>query len=46
MILVDDNSKHKKAEGLTKIVVAIISYKEYNNVLLNQTCLKHSMNRT
>ena len=41
----NDNSKHKKAKGVNKIVIALISHKEYKDALLNQKCLKHSMNR-
>ena len=43
--LVDDNSKHKKAKGGNKNVVATISHNEYKDALLNKKCLKHSMNR-
>ena len=43
--LVDDNSEHKKANGLNKNVVATISHNEYKDVLLNKKCLRHSMNR-
>ena len=43
--LVDDNSEHKKANGLNKNVVATISHNEYKDVLLNKKCLTHSMNR-
>ena len=43
--LVDDNSEHKKAKGVNKILVARISHKEYKYVLLNKICLRHSMNR-
>ena len=42
--LVDDNSEHKKAKGVNKNVVATISHIEYN-VLLNNKCLRHLMNR-
>ena len=42
--LVDDNSKHKKAKGVNKNVVATISHNEYKNVSLNKKCLRHSMN--
>ena len=40
--LVDDNSEHKKAKGTNKNVVATISHKE---VLLNNKCIRNSMNR-
>ena len=43
--LVDDSSEHKKAEGANKNVVATIRNNEYKNVLFNNKCLRHSMNR-
>ena len=43
--LVDDNSEDKKEKGLNKNVVAIVSHNEYKDVLLNNKCLRHSMNR-
>ena len=43
--LADDNSEHKKAKGVNKNVLATISHNEYKDVLLNKTCLRHSMNR-
>ena len=43
--LVDDNSEHKKAKGVNRNVVATISHNEYQDVLLNKKCLRHSMNR-
>ena len=45
LYLVDGNSKHKKAKGVNKNVVATISHNEYRDVLLNMKCLRHSMNR-
>ena len=45
LYLVDDNSKHKKAKGVKKNPVAIISHNEYKCFLLNKKCLRHSMNR-
>ena len=36
---------HKKANGVNKIVVAAKSYNEYKNLLLNNKCKRHSMNR-
>ena len=45
LLLVDDNSEHKKAKSVDKNVVAIISHNEYKDVLLNNKCLRHSMNR-
>ena len=43
--LVDDSSEHKKAKSVNKNVVAAISNNEYKDVLLNNKCLRHSMNR-
>ena len=43
--LVDDNSEHKKAKGVNKNVVAKISHNKYKDILLNNKCLGHSMNR-
>ena len=43
--LVDDNSEHKKAKGVNRNIVAAISHNEYKDVLLNQKCLRHSINR-
>ena len=43
--LVDDSSEHKKAKCVNKNVVVIISHNEHKDVLLNNKCLKHSMNR-
>ena len=42
--LVDDSSEHKKATDLNKTVVAAISHGEYKDVLLNEKCLRYSMN--
>ena len=42
--LLIDNSEHKKAKGRNKNVVATISHNEYEEVLLNNKCIKHSMN--
>ena len=39
------NSKHKKAKGVNRNVVATISHSKYKDVLLNKKCLRHSMNR-
>ena len=44
-ILVDDSNEHKKAKGVNKNVVAKISHNEYKDVLLNNKCLRHSINR-
>ena len=43
--LVDDNSEHKKAKGVNRNVVTTISHNEHKDVLLNNKCLRHSMNR-
>ena len=43
--LVDDNSKHKKAKGVNRNIVATIRHNEYKNVLLNKKCFRHSINR-
>ena len=43
--LVDDNNEHKKAKGVNRNVVVTISHNEYKNVLLNNKCLRHSINR-
>ena len=40
-----DNNEHKKAKGVNKNVVATINHNEYKNVLLNNKCIRHSMNR-
>ena len=40
--LVDD---HKRVKGVNKNVVATISHSKYKDVLLDNRCLKHSMNR-
>ena len=43
--LVNDNSEHKKAKGVNRNVVATISHNEYKDVLLNEKCLRHTINR-
>ena len=43
--LIDDNSEPKKAKVLNNNVAPTISHSEYNDVLLNNKCLRHSMNR-
>ena len=40
-----DNSEHKKAKGVDKNVVATITHNEYKDVLLNNKCIKDSMNK-
>ena len=44
-LLVDENTKHKKAKGVNKNVVATINHNEYKDLLLNKKCLRHSMNK-
>ena len=39
-----DNKDHKKAKGVNRNIVATIS-NEYKDVLLNNTCIRDSMNR-
>ena len=41
-----DNSEHKKVNGVNRNVIATISHNEYKNVLLNNKCIRHSMDRT
>ena len=43
--LVDDNSEHKKAKGMNRNNVATINYNKYTDVLLNNKCIRHSINR-
>ena len=38
------NNEHKKAEGVNENVVVTIGYNEYKDVLLNNKCIRHSMN--
>ena len=45
LFVVDDNSNHKNAKDLNKNVIATISHNEYEDVLLNNICSRHSMNR-
>ena len=40
-----DNNEHKKATGVNKNIVATIDHNEYEDVLLKNKCLRHSMNR-
>ena len=44
-LLVDDSSEHKKGKGVNNNVVTAISHNEYKDVLLNNKCFRHSMNR-
>ena len=41
----EHNSEHKKAKGVNRNVVATISHNKSKDVLLNNKCLRHSMNR-
>ena len=43
--LVDDSSEHKKVRGVNKNIVETVSHSEYKDVLLNNKCLMHVMNR-
>ena len=43
-ILVDDNSERRKAKVVNKNIVATIGHNEYKDVLLNNKCLRHSVN--
>ena len=43
-LLVEDNS-HKKVKGVNRNVVATISHNEHKDVLLNNKCIRDSMNR-
>ena len=42
--LTDHNREHKKGKGMNRNVATII-HNEYKDVLLNNKCLRHSMNR-
>ena len=44
LFLVNNNSEHKIAKGVNKNVVATIIHGEYKDVLLNNKCLRDSMN--
>ena len=41
--LVDNSTEHIKVEGLNKYVLATISHNEYEDALLNNKRLRHSM---
>ena len=43
--LVDDNSERKKGKATKKNVFATISHNECEDVLWNNKCIRHSMNR-
>ena len=38
-----DNNEHKKTKGANKYVVATIGHNAYNEVLLKNNCIRHSM---
>ena len=40
------NNEHKKPKGVNENVVVTISHNEYKHVLLNNKCIRHSMNRS
>ena len=42
---VDDSSEHKIAKNVNKNIVATTSHSDYKHALLNNKCLRHSMNR-
>ena len=43
--LLVDNNEHKKRKGVNRNAVATIDHNEYNDLLLNKKCIRHSMNR-
>ena len=43
--LLEDNKEHEKAKGVNEKFVATISHNEYKDILLNNKCIRHSMNR-
>ena len=42
---VEGSIEHRKAKGINKNVVATISHDEYKDLLLNNKCLRYSINR-
>ena len=40
-----DNSEYKKSEGVKRKVFAIISQNDYKDVLLNNRCIRYSINK-
>ena len=44
-LLVDDSSEHKKAKGVNRNAVAVISHNKYKDILLNQKRLRHLISR-
>ena len=45
LFLVGDSSEHEKANRVNRNIVATITDGEYKDLLLNNKCLRHSMNR-
>ena len=43
-LLLDDNSEHKKSKDGNRNVVATLSPNQLKDVLLNNKCLRHSIN--
>ena len=43
--LLDDNSEHIKAKRTNRNIVTTIRRNEYKDVLLNNKCLRHKINR-
>ena len=44
--LVNDTSKYKKANGVSRNIVAKIRHNEYKDVLLNNNFFRYSMNKS
>ena len=42
--LLDDNSENEKEKGVNRNIFATMSHNEYNFFLLNNKCLRHSIN--
>ena len=40
-----DDGEHKKAKSMNRNAIATLSHNEYKDVLLNNKCLRYSMNR-
>ena len=45
LFLVDDNSEHKKANVVNKNIATRISHNKYKDVLSNNKCIRHTVNR-
>ena len=43
--LVHDSKDHKKTKGVNKHLAATITHNDHKDDVLNQKCLRHSMNR-